>query len=273
MNFLSRLLRKRTGSTNPDFKSAYADHVRNLEGKLSSDAALKEAVGGNFLAVGKLEYYLLRSLGLTDGQLVADIGCGSGRLACQLAPFSGIRYLGTDVVQSLLDHAAKLSAREDWRFVLTAGTEIPARDNKVDFVCFFSVFTHLLHEDTFRYFREAARVLKPGGLMVFSFLEFEVECHWQTFIDSVNRPDRGNHLNQFIDRNAIRAWAKHTGLELVRIEDGDKPNFPIAEPVVWDEGLRMEGNGNLGQSVAVLRKPSKDDGIDRPETRAAGSDN
>jgi 2-polyprenyl-3-methyl-5-hydroxy-6-metoxy-1,4-benzoquinol methylase len=46
--------------------------------------ALRRAVGGEFEAVGKLEYYL-RSLGLTNGHLVVDVGCGSGRLAQQLA--------------------------------------------------------------------------------------------------------------------------------------------------------------------------------------------
>ena len=66
---------------------AYIDHVRRLEQRLGSgDEALRLAVGGEFEAVGKLEYYLLRSLGLNTRHLVVDVGCGSGRLARQLAP-------------------------------------------------------------------------------------------------------------------------------------------------------------------------------------------
>jgi 2-polyprenyl-3-methyl-5-hydroxy-6-metoxy-1,4-benzoquinol methylase len=65
---------------------AYMDHVRRLEQRLGSgNEALRLAVGGESEAVGKLEYYLLRSLGLTTGPLVVDVGCGSGRLAQQLA--------------------------------------------------------------------------------------------------------------------------------------------------------------------------------------------
>jgi len=76
---------------------AYIDHVRRLEQRLGSgNEALRLAVGGESEAVGKLEYSLLRSLGLTTGHLVVDIGCGSGRLAQQLAPDKGIRYIGTD---------------------------------------------------------------------------------------------------------------------------------------------------------------------------------
>lgn len=98
---------------------------------------MREAVGGNFVAIGKLEYHLLRSLGLSDGHLVVDDGCGSGRLACQLAPFPGIRYIGSDVVDRLLVYAKQLCSRPDWSFVHVTGTGIPCPDSAADFFCFF----------------------------------------------------------------------------------------------------------------------------------------
>src|SRR5881275_2003467 len=65
---------------------AYIEHVRRLEQRVDcKDEAMRLAVGGEFDAVGKLEYYLLRSLGLSSGHLVIDVGCGSGRLAQQLS--------------------------------------------------------------------------------------------------------------------------------------------------------------------------------------------
>ena len=142
---------------------SYKEHVASLERRLLADDAMREAVGGEFIAVGKLTYYLLRSLGLSDGQLVVDVGCGSGRLAVQIAPFPGIRYIGCDVVERLVDYARKLSDRPDWGFVRSDGAAIPCGDAMADFVCCISVFTHLPHEGTFRYFRESARVLKSRG--------------------------------------------------------------------------------------------------------------
>lgn len=236
-------------------KSAYARHVAGLENRLKGDRAFREAIGGEFISVGKLEHYLLRSLGLADGHLLVDVGCGSGRLAAQLAPFPGIRYIGCDVVPALLNHARELCQRPDWQFKATEGQLIPCDDAEADFVCFFSVFTHLLHEDTYRYFLESKRALRPGGTMVFSFLEFAVPCHWETFMASFIREEKGRHLNQFLDRDAIRAFAGHAGLEIISIHDGDKPHFPIPEDVLWEGGQHMREFGNLGQSVAILRNP------------------
>ena len=239
---------------NTESRSAYQAHVARLEERLSRDQALREAIGGEFVAAGKMEYHLLRSLGLSDGHLVVDVGCGSGRLACQLAPFPSIRYIGSDVVPRLLDYAKDLTARPDWQFVATEGDRIPCGDAQADYVCFFSVFTHLLHEDTFRYFREARRCLRPGGRMVFSFLEFRVAIHWDIFAASVDRATPGQHLNQFISRDGIEAWASRAGFAVEQICGGDTFHIPIPEEIRWENGAVMGGFGNLGQSVAVLKK-------------------
>jgi SAM-dependent methyltransferase len=240
--------------TNTDFRKSYLDHVGDLESRLSADEAMRQAIGGDFVAVGKLEYHLLRSLGLAGGHLVVDVGCGSGRLACQLAPFPDIRYVGCDVVSRLVGYARDLCGRTDWEFTTTDGRVIPALDGTADFVAFFSVFTHLLHEDTFRYFREAARVLRPGGCMVFSFIEFRVPANWAIFISSIDNAKPGQHLNQFVDRDGIHAWAQHSGFEVESIRGGDTHHIPIPEEIVFENGNRQGTLGTFGQSVAVLRK-------------------
>src|SRR5438093_9629031 len=185
---------------------AYIDHVRRLEQRLGSgNEALRLAVGGESEAVGKLEYYLLRSLGLTTGPLVVDIGCGSGRLAQQLAPDKGIRYIGTDVVPRLIESAQALTMRDDWKFSVVDDVQIPCTDNVADFVTFFSVLTHTTHEESCKYLQEASRCLKVGGHVVISFLEFRIPCHWETLIASV-KAKAGGPLIQFLDRDAIAAW-------------------------------------------------------------------
>lgn len=234
---------------------SYRAHVAALEQTLNTDKALSQAVGGEFVAMGTLEFLLLRKLGLRSGHTVVDIGCGSGRLAYQLAPFEDISYFGSDVVPRLLEYAQALCKRPDWKFQQIEGAVIPCPDNSADFTCFFSVFTHLVHEDTFRYITEAHRVLVPGGLLVMSFLEFQIPSHWRQFQASVYnlRPD--SHLNQFLSRDAIEAWADHTGLEVVSIYDGDSNYIPLDKDIECEDGRKFSGAASLGQSLAVLRKP------------------
>jgi hypothetical protein len=50
------------------------------------------------------------------------------------------------------------------------------------------------------------------------------------------------------------AWASHSGLMVEAFFDGDKGHFPIPEEVKLENGTVMRSLGNLGQSVAVLRK-------------------
>jgi hypothetical protein len=98
-------------------------------------------------------------------------------------------------------------------------------------------------------------VLKPGGKVVLSFLEFYIYSHWAVFDLSVNSGQPGDHLNQFMDRDGIRAWAHHLGMKVESIFDGDKPHIPIRQELAWSDGRVMKDQGALGQSVAILVKP------------------
>lgn len=237
-----------------NFFRSYQRKTASLLEKETKEVAMSQAVGGEFEAVGSLEFALLRQEGLQPGHVIIDAGCGSGRLAVKLREFQDLTFIGLDVVPDLLRHAESLCNRPDWRFYMAPGTSIPEPDGSADFVTFFSVFTHLLHEETFRYMNDATRVLKPGGKLIFSFLEYAIPSHWWVFDNSVLDTDPNKVLNQFIDRDMIRGFAARVGLDVKSIHDGDKPHIAIDSPVVWEDGRIQTGMGNLGQSVCVMLK-------------------
>ena len=99
---------------------------------------------------------------------------------------------------------------------------MPLPDGAADMCSTFSVFTHLLHEETFLYLEDMKRVLRPGGRIVFSFLEFHVPAHWHVFDGTLSalRKKEQAPLNTFIERGAIACWARHLGLEVIEVVDG-----------------------------------------------------
>jgi ubiquinone/menaquinone biosynthesis C-methylase UbiE len=239
-----------------DFRQTYNDWVRRQqEQEQDTDKAMRTAIGGEFEAFGILERELLVAYGLPQDGYVIDVGCGSGRLALPLSHYLTGKYLGIDIVPDLVDYARNLVHRPDWRFEVADGLIIPEQDEQADMVCFFSVLTHLLHEQSYIYLMESKRVLKPGGKIVFSFLEFAIPAHWAVFDSNIQQVGDNVHLNMFMSRDGIQAWAQHLGMEIEAIHDGDKPHIPLPHPITMENGTVIEGQGNLGQSVCVLVKP------------------
>lgn len=237
--------------------TGFATQYRSLWESIKGDKrAPARAVGGDFETVGRLEFELLRSLGMERDWSIVDVGCGSGRLAAQLAPWLTGPYLGTDILPELLDHARELCRRPDWSFVPTNGEAIPAENGSADMVCFFSVMTHITHEETWRYLLEAKRVLRPGGRIVSSFLEFRIRSHWAIFREDVQDRAPNKILNQFLSRDGFEAFAHNAGLRVAAFHDGDTPHIPFEGTLTFENGYRMTGLGNLGQSVCVLQKPA-----------------
>ena len=236
------------------YRTSYREKTQHLLLTKPVKAAMSLAIGGEFDAIGQLERALLEHLGLGADSFLVDVGCGSGRLAVQLkgVPCS---YTGIDVVEDLLNYARATCKRPDWKFAEAVGFSIPEADGVADFVCFFSVITHLSHADAFRYLRDAARVLRPGGKIVISFLEFKIPAHWAVFAQLLDEGSEHQVLNQFISRDALGAWATHLNLEVDCIHDGDTPHIPIANDITMENGTVMTGMGYLGQSVCVLSKP------------------
>lgn len=238
---LATRLQKKSSAPRFHFVEAYERLVARLLGEHSFDKAMSMAVGGDYERVGQIEKAILTHAGLRDGDHVFDLGCGSGRLAHALgADFRG-DYFGTDVVQALIDYAARKSPKS-FRFKLHRELSIPAPDGSVDIACAFSVFTHLHHAESHLYLKDMHRALKPGGRVIFSFLEFSEPAHWEIFEGTAAgvRHQTLDHLNMFIERPVIDLWRKRLGFECVE--------FVGSSQAPWN-------GGPLGQAVVILKKP------------------
>lgn len=239
----------------PDYVSSYREHLSGLIAVHGREAAMEWVVGGQYTQIGILESSALMSLGLEPGHTVVDVGTGSGRLPFKLKDYLTGQFIGTDVLDEALEYAREKCGRADWRFVSHFEPSIPVGDSVADFVTFFSVFTHLLDEDIYRFLEAAKRVLKPNGRIVFSFLDFECETHWPLFEATLSNRSSNRVINKFVSKGAIRRWSRALGLEEVSIFEGYHPWIELREPFTYSDGRRAEGIVEFGQSIAVLKLP------------------
>lgn len=221
----------------------YERLVTHLIATYPMEEAMSKAVGGSYEEIGVILSEILIQNGLANGMKLVDLGCGSGRAAKAISKRREIEYLGIDIVQRLLDYAATVCPPH-YQFRRSLNLAIDEPEEAVDMICAFSLFTHLLHEETYLYLEQAYRCLKQGGKLVFSFLEFSQSSHWSIFNHTVNARRNGTslHLNMFIERNVIDRWSQSLG---------------FSQPV-YVNGSETRWNGSaLGQSVAILTKRVK----------------
>ena len=112
-------------------------------------------------------------------------------------------------------------------------------------------------QDEVREQQEAARVLKPGGKLLVSFLEFRHPGLWPIFEASIPEVLSGGRLDTFVDRHALRLWSNHAGFDDVTFIDGENPHIPIDREIEFDNGVRVSSISRLGptgQSIMICHK-------------------
>jgi ubiquinone/menaquinone biosynthesis C-methylase UbiE len=141
-----------------------------------------------------------RAASLSPGA-VLETAAGSGVLTRALAPRlpPGASYVATDLNQPMLDYAASRQApgnRVEWR--QADALALPFADAAFDLVC--CQFGAMFFPDRVSGYREARRVLKPGGHFLFSV--------WDRIEDNVFADDVTNALAKFFPDDPPRFMAR-----------------------------------------------------------------
>jgi len=126
---------------------------------------LKEQFRPSFIGIFINPFYFARKAIYNNIKLYSknitgttlDIGCGSKPYA---SLFANSKYIGMDIEVSGHKHT------DSHIDVFYNGTEIPFGDNSFDSIVCFEVLEHVFNPDVF--LKEANRVLKPGGMAIFT---------------------------------------------------------------------------------------------------------
>jgi SAM-dependent methyltransferase len=191
---------------------------------------------------GPKQLALLELFGLRPSSHVLEIGCGVGRLAYELSDYlePDARYVGFDISKTAIDwlnenYAPRLpnftfdfvdivNPRFHPEGSLQPGdAAFPYPDDAFDLVVAFEVFMHVEQDGVAAYLEQGARVLRPGGRAVMTFVAI------------------------YDDANPGR----HAGRDFVRIREGVYSRFPDREgwSIGYHDDLIRQMVGQAGFEV------------------------
>ncbi len=231
-------------TTHATYESLYEAHARS-----TGDDGVG---GGDYDVMGVIELDVLRAEGLQPTSTLLDFGCGNGRLAVHAVPYLDHgTYIGTDIAPTFLAHAAhrivaaKGTSSCDVKLVHQVGEQFDLADQSVDLACAFSVFTHMEHEDMYRYLVQFKRIMRPDGRFVISCLPLTLADAGPIFLNEASM-------------DPIARWQRvrnvTTSVELVN-EIARLAGWRVLRWLPGNEGQALSTSGEmrrLGQSIVVL---------------------
>ncbi len=132
-----------------------------------SDAMLEE---GDYYHKTQIDPYIYKIIGNPKGKIIYDLGCGNGYISRNLAK-KGAKMFASDISSELIKTAKGKSEGLGITYQVRDGIDFGEfKKNKFDFVVLNMVIHYI--EDLDKLFRGVSKVLKKGGILVFSTSHF-----------------------------------------------------------------------------------------------------
>lgn len=192
---------------------------------------------------------VMRFLQSLDGGSILDVGCGPGIYAKPCVE-RGFRYYGLDISDQMINEGRRrFSDLESVEFAVGNARQLPFPSSSVDGLLCLGTLEYISQEDQAVCLREMARVVRPGGIMIFSFLNAS-NPYWLWV-------DYGFPAVRFSRRN-IKALLKNSKWVSFRdcsVEALPSRKFRLGERLKLLRALGLSVVGKAYFSLSVLPPP------------------
>ncbi|GAB3654410.1 class I SAM-dependent methyltransferase [Nocardioides korecus] len=155
----------------------------------------------------------------TPSASVLELGAGTGKLTEVLAR-AGHSVLATDPLPAMLRH---LGSRVRVAHVAASAEHVPLRSRSVDRVVAGQAFHWFDHDLALA---EAARVLRPGGVLALAWNTYDTSIPWVRRLERLLTPPEGREQDRsfplkespyfgFVEERSFRFWQVHTSRSLL----------------------------------------------------------
>ena len=175
-----------------DYFDQVADQWDNLQASFYSEKVRERA---------------LATAAVQEGNIAADIGCGSGFITEGLIR-AGLHVIAVDQSEAMLAKMKrKFAGITDIDYRRGEAEQLPISDDSVDYA-FANMYLHHVERPPIA-IKEMARILKPSGTLVIT----DLDNHTFDFL-------RDEHHDRWLgfDREHIRQWFTEAGLRRVTID-------------------------------------------------------
>lgn len=162
----------------------------------------------------RIDETISNSLIFKNSDVVLDLGCGIG-YTCKMVSPKVREYIGIDYSPEMIRSASKFNKEfKNTKFITNDGLAIPFDDNYFDVIYSEQIFQHISQENSYSYFKEILRTIKPDGSFFLQIPRFGRPA-------ANGRGMTNEELNRFFDIPDIDAINKG-GEHYIYVKHGDR---------------------------------------------------
>lgn len=199
-----------------------------------------------------------QALGFSGRARCLDFGGCSGRVARHLARIPNLETWLCDINAIYIDWLDKFATRDIRAFQNRPCPTLPFESNELDFICAFSVFTHIA-EGELHWLLELRRIIRPGGGLYITLLDdtsWEVARSQKWLLDSLARGTEDERLRRDIpgDIPSERYILRYSANDTYNCNVFYKRSFLEKKWARYFRASRFIPQGHAYQTCLILQK-------------------